>query len=304
MINDELNYIIEDGSFTSSINEKNHIYFLHYLPKTKLSKKIVHIVFQHGMVEYYKRHEEFFEKIISVFKQDVVVSAMDLVGHGKSGGNRAYIDKFENYTNDWLSFLGLCRDRFYEEHEVDTFVVAHSLGGLIVLNTLSDEEIELPFKINSIVLTNPCIAPNIQLPRPLEKLVNDLSPSLGKFRIPLVYDAYDLTHDEQKAKSFIHDQLISKFITVKLGLETLKISRNITRHSYFFKYPVFFILSGEDKLVDNRKARLFIAGMDKSRVKIKEYPKMRHDILNETCRNEVFLEIISYIKNNLGISQI
>ena len=291
MSDGNLDYITQDGTFTSSVEERNHIYFLHYRPKKELSNKIIHIIFQHGMIEYHKRHEDLFKSLLTHFKEDIVISAMDLVGHGKSGGNRAFVDSFENYTQDWLSFLNLCSE-FHHDREVDTFIIGHSLGGLIILDTLSNEEIELPFCINSIILTNPCVSPNIQLPKPIEKLVTNLSPSMGKMRIPLIYDAYDLTNDDSRAKSFIHDQLISKSITIRLGVETLKVSKNISRHSYFFKYPSFFILSGEDKVVDNKKTRLFIAGMDKTRVKIKEYPQMKHDILNETCRNEVFFEII------------
>jgi alpha-beta hydrolase superfamily lysophospholipase len=38
--------------------------------------------------------------------------------------------------------------------------------------------------------------------------------------------------------------------------------------------------------------------MDKNIVKVKYYPNMRHDILNETCRIDVFREIIEYIENH------
>lgn len=293
-------YIIEDGTFTSSIEEKNHIYYLHYLPKKKLPKKIIHVIFQHGMIEYHARHEPLFEALMNHFKQDIVISAMDLVGHGKSGGNRAFIDSFQNYTDDLLVFFDKCHERFYLDHQVETFVIAHSLGGLIMINLLADEEIELPFEINSLVLSNPCVSPNLQLPGFVEKMAESIPLNVSKMRVPLIYDAYDLTHDEERARAFIHDHLISKSITIRLGIETIRVSRAITRHSYFFRYPTLFLLSGEDKVVDNNKTRLFMAGMDKTRVELKEYPKMHHDILNETCRNEVFSAIISYIKNQLG----
>lgn len=60
--------------------------------------------------------------------------------------------------------------------------------------------------------------------------------------------------------------------------------------------PCFFILAEDDRVVDNHKTKLFITGMDKKLVKVKLYPNTRHDILNETCRNEVFKDIINYIE--------
>ena len=95
----------------------------------------------------------------------------------------------------------------------------------------------------------------------------------------------------------MHDHLISKSITIKLGIETLRASKDINSLSYFLNIPCFFILSGDDRIVDNEKTQLFITGMDKKLVKAKYYPNMRHDILNETCRNDVFQEIISYIES-------
>ena len=66
--------------------------------------------------------------------------------------------------------------------------------------------------------------------------------------------------------------------------------------SYFFNYPSLFLLSGDDKVVENQKAELFYTGMDKKLAQKVNYPKMRHDLLNETCRSEVFSEIIKYIE--------
>jgi lysophospholipase len=297
MTKSEKNYLTESSTFYSSIDEKSHVFHIDYLPKEALGDKIIHIVFQHGMIEYYKRHEELFEALLSHFKRNIIVSAMDFVGHGQSGGHRSYVKEFKNLTDDWLRFLEICHSKYYQDKEVETFVIAHSLGGLVVLNTLSNEEYEIPIDISAIVLTNPCIAPKLKLPFPVEKTLLNLNSLLRRVRVPLIYDAYDLTHDHDRAVSFIHDHLISKSVTIQLALETLKATKNLTRHSYFFKYDTLFILSGDDRLVDNEKTRLFITGMDKKKVKSLEYPNMCHDILNETCRNEVFQEIIKYIEN-------
>jgi lysophospholipase len=195
-----------------------------------------------------------------------------------------------------FKFFHICHKRFYETHNIEkTIFVSHSLGGLISLKSVSDELRELPFEIDSLVLVNPCISPKIEISKKIVNMVESLPETISKLRIPLIYNAYDLTHDDDAAISFMHDHLISKSVTIKLGLETILATRSINSLSYFFNYPCLFILSGDDQVVDNEKAELFITGMDKKLVKVKEYPGMKHDILNETCRNDVFKEIIKFI---------
>jgi lysophospholipase len=227
-----------------------------------------------------------------------IISAMDLAGHGKSGGHRAYISEFDNFSKDWLSFLNICHERFYnkDEYEVETIIISHSLGGLVVLNTLTNQEYEIPFPISKLIFSNPCIAPSIELPGAIKRAVTKFPLAASKLRLPLIYGAYDLTHDNERAIAFIKDPLISKAVTVKVGIEILKACDKLIGHSYFFQHKSFFLLSGQDKIVDNSKADIFISGMDKSLVQLKKYPKMYHDLLNETCRTEVFDEIIKYIK--------
>lgn len=298
MSKDNKFYTVENGTFESSEKGKVHIFFQHYIPKKKLTKKIYHIVFQHGVIEHQHRHIVLFDYLMEKLNGQVIISAMDLAGHGKSGGHRAYISDFENFSKDWLSFLNICNGRFYsnEKVEIETIIISHSLGGLVVLNTLTNQEYELPFKLSKLVFTNPCISPSIDLPGSVKKAVVKFPIAANKLRLPLIYGAYDLTHDNGRAIAFIKDPLISKAITVKIGIEIMKACDKLVGHSYFFQYKSFFILSGQDKIVDNSKADIFISGMDKSLVELKKYPKMYHDILNETCRTEVFDEIIKYIK--------
>ena len=284
---------IKDRSFLSS-DGTSHCFIKHYLPKKSLPKKITHIIFQHGAIEYHKRHEELFDALRKKFGNKLIISCMDLVGHGFSGGTRAYVHDFQIYVDDFLKFTKTSLD-FYREHEVETHLIAHSLGGMISIKALVDSVDQFPFEISSVVLTNPCIKPKFKIPKYVNKLTVGLSNHLGKLRLPSLYDGFDLTNDRQRAIDFNHDYLNSHFMTVRMGVEIVNESKQITPYSYYIKQPMFFILSGEDVIVDNETTKLFISGLNNSTTKTSIYPTAKHDILNDVCRKDVFEEIIDYI---------
>jgi alpha-beta hydrolase superfamily lysophospholipase len=291
-------HTIKDANFLSSSDSKGesaHCYVKYYYPKKALSKKIIHVIFQHGAIEYHKRHEEFFDALRVAFGNKLVISCFDLVGHGFSGGSRAYVKDFKTYIDDFLKFTRTTQD-LYREHEVETHIVAHSLGGMIVLKTLVDFLDQIPFKVHSLTMTNPCINPKITLPKFATDLLLNLSERLGKMRLPSLYDGFDLTTDRERAIAHKHDHLNSNFMTIRMASEIIKTSKEITPYSYYLQVPVLCILSGNDVIVDSQATKLFLSGLDKSKMKEIYYPDAKHDILNEVCRADVFQEIIEYIK--------
>ena len=222
---------------------------------------------------------------------------MDFVGHGYSGGPRSHVEDFDTYSLDFLKFARVHTDLYLEREVETTHVIGHCLGAVVALKTMVDFRDQLPFPVHSMVLTNPCIRPNISLPSLAKKLVESVSETLGKTRVPNIYSGKDITSDSRKAASFDNDQLNSQFITLGMANTVLKTCAYLMPYSYYLQTPTLFILSGKDKIVNVEATKLFVGGVDKNLASTLFYPEAKHDILNETCAKEVFQEIIEYIQD-------
>ncbi|MCG8529886.1 MAG: lysophospholipase, partial [Desulfovibrionales bacterium] len=84
----------------------------------------------HGLGEHSGRYQNL---IAALAPLPISIHALDHRGHGKSAGKRGHINAFSDYTEDL--------DRFLDEittPPLPTFVLGHSLGGLIALSHALD----------------------------------------------------------------------------------------------------------------------------------------------------------------------
>jgi lysophospholipase len=260
-------------------------------------KPKLHFIVVHGALEHFGRHLDLIQFLTHQFGQDVAVTAYDQIGHGRSGGVRAYCSDFRIYVDDLKKIGELAQKR--NTPETKTFILAHSLGGLVTLTRVLDPAYGWDLKIEGLIFSSPCIRPQMALGVISEPVLNRLSRLSGKIHLPMLYRGRDLTHDPEAANNFDVDTLIPKFITVGMSKQIVDASHRIRGLSYYLKIPSLFLIAGADKIVDSESTTLFAQGIDKRLTQIVHYPGLHHELWNEVERFDIFETMKKWIIKTL-----
>jgi alpha-beta hydrolase superfamily lysophospholipase len=114
--------------------------------------------------------------------------AYDQRGHGQSGGARMFLRTFDDYLRD----LTTVRQAYAQDFEQDSFVIGHSMGGLVVLRHRQVYSAALNCKAT--LLSSPFLgvgAPVAAWKKLASKLIVNIYPG---FAVPNDLDPVSYTH--------------------------------------------------------------------------------------------------------------
>ncbi len=244
------------------------------------------IIGVHGFAEHSGRYDhvgEFFAKNGYSFYM------MDLRGHGKSGGLKAYVDNFDTFIKDVDSFV----EHVLKEESIDkVFMLGHSMGGLISVRYAAYH----PEKLKGIIATGPAIGINADVSKGVvigAKILSKISP---KKTIKQTIDPSILTHDKDISEAYAKDPLVFKETTVKLGAELFR-AADETKKKFANKItvPIFLLIGSEDKLADPESVEDFYHRLTIKDKAFKKYDGFYHEIMNEIGRENVLADILEWI---------
>ena len=110
----------QDGYFEGV--EKSNIYYQCWLPEDD-PKAVLLVV--HGLAEHSGRYMNVVDHFVP---RGYAVYGIDHFGHGKSDGDRVFVDRFEDFVKTLKLFSDMVHDW---QPGLPIFLLGHSMGGLI-----------------------------------------------------------------------------------------------------------------------------------------------------------------------------
>jgi alpha-beta hydrolase superfamily lysophospholipase len=233
----------------------------------------------------YGEHAGRYDHVAARLNDDgAVVYAPDHFGHGLSDGERALAEDLDGAVAD----LHLVAERAAADHPgLPTVLIGHSMGGLIAGRYAQRYGGELA----ALVLSGPVVGGN----EGLEALA-DMDPMP---EVPI--DPAVLSRDPAVGQAYAEDPLVYHG---PFRRETLRglggAVRAFADGGTFGSLPTLWIHGEADELVPLADTRPAVEAARGDVFEEKIYPQARHEVLNETNRDEVIGDVIAFLRRHVG----
>src|SRR6476659_1369611 len=105
------------------------------------------VVLAHGYAEHARRYDHVAQRF---GESGLITYALDLRGHGRSGGKRVYLRDISEYTDDFHTLVGIAAAEYPALRRI---VLGHSMGGGVVFTY----GVEHPDDYAAMVLSGPAV---------------------------------------------------------------------------------------------------------------------------------------------------
>jgi acylglycerol lipase len=239
------------------------------------------VVITHGYAEHCGRYHEVAHVIVNA---GWAALSYDVRGHGKSPGERGYIDRFDTYLNDLTAMQAAAKK--LAPDGAPMVLLGHSHGSLITLRALAGERAPA---IKAAVVASPYLALKLAVPgykKLLARIASRVAPKLSQ---PNSLRVEDLTHDKQKQAERIADKLCFDVATSRWFTESSAAQDYVAEYAGRITVPVTWLVGGADPIADPAQSRMVATKTPCATYH--DLAGMRHEVFNETERGTVFTEL-------------
>jgi alpha-beta hydrolase superfamily lysophospholipase len=205
-------------------------------------------------------------------KHKYLVTAMDLRGHGRSGGQRGHAPSFETVLADIAQFINQTAQAY---PGLPIVMYGHSLGGLLTINYALRNSAH----IKAYVVT----APNLAIAQKvapwkltLGKVFYSLMPTLS---MPSGLDVNNISRDKAVVDKYNADPLVHDQASARFALDFINAGSWARQNADKLKAPMLLMYGTGDQIVSGEAIRQFAQA--NPLVTYKEWDGLFHELHNE-----------------------
>lgn len=244
----------------------------------------------HGLLEHSRRYRELAREMVNA---GIATFGLDLRGHGASGGRRVHVRSFDHFLEDLDRFGDHVAASMPGVHP--TFLLGHSMGGLVTLRYLE----ERAHGLAGAIVTAPWLAMAEEPPALLRVLARVLDTVAPILPFPAGLDPEDLSHDPERVADYRDDPQIPSTLTPRLWAEVGQAWEEVFHRRDRIDIPLLFLLAGEDRIASTDRSLQLARSLDVDDVTIGVLDGYYHEVLQEVERAVPLAEIRSWIEARL-----
>ena len=244
------------------------------------------LVLSHGLGEHAGPYQPFIEHFVP---RGAVIYAHDHRGFGRSEGRRGHVPRYERYIED---LLPLVQRAHAENPGLPLVLVGHSMGGTIALLFA----LRHPELLTAAVFSAPALIIGQRISPVQRAMLLTLSRLYPTYTRTGVSNPAYLTRDPALQQQTAEDTLRHTHTTARLLSEMFdRAPREVLAHVGGLRVPFIILHGTDDPLVRVEASQRVYDGSPAPGRAIKIYPGLRHELVREIERREVFDDVAAWL---------
>lgn len=247
------------------------------------------VVLCHGFGEHARRYDHVAERF---GEAGLITYALDLRGHGRSGGKRVYLRNIGEYTTDFRTLVGIATR---DHPSLDRVVLGHSMGGGIVF-AYGVEHLD---EYSAMVLSGPAVYAHDMVSSPmivLAKVVGSILPGLPVEQL----ETEAVSRDPEVVAAYMADPLVHHGkVPAGVAKALIKVGETMPQRAAKLTAPLLVVHGEQDKLIAVEGSRRLLECVASTDAHLKVYPELYHEVFNEPERALVLDDVTAWIEARL-----
>ncbi|MBE2222263.1 MAG: alpha/beta hydrolase [Anaerolineae bacterium] len=261
------------------------LYYQSWRPK---KGAVAVLIIVHGLGEHSGRYMNLVTPLVT---HGYAIYAFDNRGHGRSAGQRGHVQSFSDLRQDLALFQQLVKE---QEGERPLFIMGHSLGGLIVLDTVLRDSTGYKGVIaSSPALDTGGVSAALMT---ASKILSRVWPTLS---FPSGLEVNAISRDSEEVQAYLDDSLVHDKGTPRLAIESQNTIVWCQEHADNLQIPILIIHGSADRITSPVSSREFfdkITFADKTYI---DYEGGYHESLNDIHQQEAAADIEHWLNAHL-----